>query len=314
MTTKNPVSESRKAVAAEIAQSFYGVSSETISKIVNKFVRKAVKEQDMPYCTTIVETYVAGAERYRIKIIGAYNEMISGGAEKTDRCFADIAIYRMNTFGRYDYTYAHNIVDERSLSVGAFAAHIIDAIYAAYLEQAEIQSSYNEYAESALREAEQDVMGEILAAAQDTFDNYVMDLQSIADNYGALETALDYYAAKQIAERIKDLGESLLSDLGDACGCTMCEEDGYWFDTAEFERWAGGYTFDHIDEIDSLIDTLDYYITDAPLGLDKDTLDFELGGYEDETSFLGLVTDYPCYLWDELRDFISTRYHYAYCA
>ena len=159
-----------------------------------------------------------------------------------------------------------------------------------------------------------DAMSDLVAEAQDTFDNYVMDLQTIADNYGALETALDYYAAKQIAERIKDLGESLLSDLGAISGCEMCEEDGYWFDTAEFERWAGGYTFDHIDEIENLIDTLDYYITDAPLGFDKDTLDFELGGYEDETSFLGLVTDYPCYLWDELRDFISTRYHYAYCA
>lgn len=314
MMKNKSISESRKAVAAEVAKNYFGVSSESINKIVNKFVRKAVKEQDMPYCTKIVETYVAGAERYRITICGAYMEMIRGGAEKTDRCFADITIYRMNIFGRYDYAYAHNRVDERGLSVDAFAAHIIDAIYAAYLEQAVIESEYNEYAESALREAEQDVMGEILAAAQDTFDNYVMDLQTIADNYGALETALDYYAAKQIAERIKDLGESLLSDLGDACGCTMGEEDGYWLTTTEFERWAGGYTFDHIDEIENLIDTLDYYITDAPLGFDKDTLDFELGGYEDETSFLGLVTDYPCYLWDELRDFISTRYHYAYCA
>lgn len=306
MTTKNPISESRKAVAAEIAQSFYGVSSETISKIVNKFVRKAVKEQDMPYCTTIVETYVAGAERYRITIIGGYNEMILGGAEKTDRCFADVSISMMQN-NRYDYTYAHNRVDERGLSVGAFAAHIIDAIYAAYLEQAEIQSSYNEYAESALREAEQDVMGEILAAAQDTFDNYVMDLQSIADNYGALETALDYYAAKQIAERIKDLGESLLSDLGDACGCTMCEEDGYWFDTAEFERWAGGYTFDHIDEIENLIDTLDYYITDAPLGLEQEDGEW-VRDTEDTWRY-----EYPHYLWQDMKCFALTWMNYGPC-
>lgn len=152
-----------------------------------------------------------------------------------------------------------------------------------------------------------DAMQELVAEAQETFDNYVMDLQSIADNYGALKTALDYYAAKQIAERIKNLGESLLSDLGAISGCEMCEEDGYWFDTAEFERWAGGYTFDHIDEIENLIDTLDYYITDAPLGLEQEDSDW-VRDTEDTWRY-----DYPHYLWEDMKYFALTWMNYGPC-
>lgn len=145
-----------------------------------------------------------------------------------------------------------------------------------------------------------DAMSDLVAEAQETFDTLVTDLESIAPTYGELKTALDYYAAKQIVEKIAELGESLLSDLGAISGCTMREEDGYWFNTAEFERWAGGYTFDHIDETEDLISTLDCYMTEVPLGLDDEQEIDEL-------------TDYPHYLWQDMKCFALTWMNYGPC-
>ena len=282
MKTLNNYAGSRKAVAAEIAQSFYGINSNSIFNIVKKFVRKAVREQDKPYCTSVTESYSAGADgadRYRISICGAYNEMIRGGAEKTDRCFADITIYKMNAFGRYDYAYAHIMVDKRGIAVATYFAHIIDAINVAYLEQAEIASSYNEYAESALRDAEHAVMYDIVDDAQTDVENYMADLTMWAEKYSDIDDKFDAVVAADILKRIKQVSDDCLKRVGDACGCAMVWDDGYHVDLSEIGKWYGGVSYSDMDvrDLENLIDTLDFMSSsesDLPLGLEQESIDW----------------------------------------
>ena len=313
MTKINNISESRKAVAAEIAQSFYGIDSNSIINIVKKFVRKAVREQDMPYCTTVTESYVAAdGQRYRIKIVGAYNEMIRGGEEKTDRCFADITIYKMNTFGRYDYAYAHIMVDERGIAVATYAAHIIEAINVAYLEQAEIQSSYNEDAEFALRDAEQTVMSDIVDDAQTDVDNYMEDLEWY--DYNDFEDKMEVYTAMVILKKIKQVSDDCLRAVGEINGCDMVWEDGYHVDLSEVGKWSCGVTCDNftIYDLEDLISDLAYMTSmdyDMPLA-DEDTLK----EVENCGEIIWWSICFPSYVQEEVNNYVATYYHYAYCA
>lgn len=312
MTKINNISESRKAVAAEIAQSYFGIDSNSIINIVKKFVRKAVREQDKPYCTTVTESYVAtDGQRYRINIVGAYNEMIRGGEEKTDRCFADITIYMMQN-NRYDYTYAHVMMDERGIAVATYAAHIIDAIYVAYLEQAEIASSYNHWIADALRDAEQTVMSDIVDDAQTDVDNYMEDLEW--HDYNDFDDKMHVYAAMTILKKIKEVSDDCLERVGDACGCSMVWEDGYHVDLSEVGKWSCGVTCDDftIYDLEDLISDLaymtsmDYYM---PLA-DEDTLkEVENCG---EIIWWGIC--FPSYVQEEVNNYVATYYHYAYCA
>ena len=312
MTNINNISESRKAVAAEIAQSYFGINSNSIINIVKKFVRKAVREQDMPYCTTVTESYVAAdGQRYRIKIIGGYNEMIRGGEEKTDRCFADITIYMMQN-NRYDYTYAHNVVDERGIAVATYAAHIIDAINVAYLEQAERASSYNHWIADALRDAEQTVMSDIVDDAQTDVENYMVDLEW--HDYNDFEDKMHVYAAMTILKKIKQVSDDCLERVGDACGCSMVWEDGYHVDLSEVGKWYGGVSCSDMDDsdLDDLISTLEYMTSmdyDMPLA-DEDALtEVENCG---EIIWWGIC--FPSYVQEEVNNYVATYYHYAYCA
>lgn len=312
MTNITNISESRKAVAAEIAQSYFGINSNSIINIVKKFVRKAVREQDMPYCTTVTESYVAAdGQRYRIKIIGGYNEMIRGGEEKTDRCFADITIYMMQN-NRYDYTYAHNVVDERGIAVATYAAHIIDAINVAYLEQAERASSYNHWIADALRDAEQTVMSDIVDDAQTDVENYMVDLEW--HDYNDFEDKMHVYAAMTILKKIKQVSDDCLERVGDACGCSMVWEDGYHVDLSEVGKWYGGVSCSDMDDsdLDDLISTLEYMTSldyDMPLA-DEDALtEVENCG---EIIWWGIC--FPSYVQEEVNNYVATYYHYAYCA
>lgn len=314
MTNITNISESRKAVAAEIAQSFYGINSNSIINIVKKFVRKAVREQDMPYCTTVTESFSAGADgadRYRIKIIGGYNEMIRGGEEKTDRCFADITIYMMQN-NRYDYTYAHIMVDERGIAVATYAAHIIEAINVAYLEQAEIESSYNHWTADALRDAEHAVMSDIVDDAQTDVDSYMRDLEWY--DYNDFENKMEVYTAMAILKKIKQVSDDCLERVGDACGCAMVWEDGYHVDLSEIGKWYGGVSCSDMDDrdLENIIDTLDSMTSmdyDLPLA-DEDTLkEVENCG---EIIWWGICV--PLYVYEEVNGYVSTYYHYAYCA
>jgi len=165
-----------------------------------------------------------------------------------------------------------------------------------------------------------DRKAEIVSAYQTEIDGYVNDIIAIADKMENIENKVDAFAIKQIVKKI----EQTETDCYDAIMDAECDCFGTEIDLAALWLWYNNYGQHYTDnnfsredlDLDDLIDALDYMITesDKALGIDKETLDFELGGYEDETSFLGLVADYPSYIWDELRDFISTYYHYAYCA
>ena len=312
MTNITNISESRKAVAAEIAQSYFGIDSDSIVTIVKKFVRKAVREQDEIGCTTVTESYVAAdGQRYRIKIIGAYNDLQDGGMKKTDICFADITIYMMQN-NRYDYTYAHSIVDERGIAVATYAAHIIDAIDVAYLQQAEIESSYNHWTADALRDAEQTVMSEIVDDAQTDVENYVSDLQW--HDYNDFEDKMHVYAAMTILKKIKEVSDDCLERVGDACGCSMVWDDGYHVDLSEVGKWYGGSSYSDMDDsdLDDLISTLEYMTSmdyDMPLA-DEDALtEVENCG---EIIWWGIC--FPSYVQEEVNNYVATYYHYAYCA
>lgn len=312
MTNITNISESRKAVAAEIAQSYFGIDSNSIIAIVKKFVRKAVREQDEIGCTTVTESYVAAdGQRYRIKIIGAYNDLQDGGMKKTDICFADINIYMMQN-NRYDYTYAHSIVDERGIAVATYAAHIIDAINVAYLEQAERASSYNHWAADALRDAEQTVMSEIVDDAQTDVENYMEDLEW--HDYNDFDDKMHVYAAMTILKKIKQVSDDCLERVGDACGCSMVWDDGYHVDLSEVGKWYGGMSYSDMDDrdLDDLISTLEYMTSmdyDMPLA-DEDTLkEVENCG---EIIWWGIC--FPSYVQEEVNNYVATYYHYAYCA
>ena len=312
MTNITNISESRKAVAAEIAQSYFGIDSDSIVTIVKKFVRKAVREQDEIGCTTVTESYVAAdGQRYRIKIIGAYNDLQDGGMKKTDICFADITIYMMQN-NRYDYTYAHSIVDERGIAVATYAAHIIDAIDVAYLQQAEIESSYNHWTADALRDAEQTVMSDIVDDAQTDVENYVSDLQW--HDYNDFEDKMHVYAAMTILKKIKEVSDDCLERVGDACGCSMVWDDGYHVDLSEVGKWYGGSSYSDMDDsdLDDLISTLEYMTSmdyDMPLA-DEDALtEVENCG---EIIWWGIC--FPSYVQEEVNNYVATYYHYAYCA
>lgn len=310
MTQINNISESRKAVAAEIAQSFYGINSDSIINIVKKFVRKAVREQDEPYCTSVTESFSAGADgadRYRISICGAYNEMIRGGAEKTDRCFADITIEIMGYNGRYECFSGVVRMDERGIAVATYAAHIIDAINAAYLEQAEIESRYNEDAEFALRDAEHAVMSDIVDDAQTEFNGYMEDLTMWAEKYSDIDDKFDAVVAADILKRIKQVSDDCLERVGDACGCAMVWDDGYHVDLSEIGKWYGGVSYSDMDirDLENLIDTLDFMSSsesDLPLGLEQESIDWIIAG--EGNAYCGLQ---PLYTGETAYDFVMAN-------
>ena len=307
MTNITNISESRKAVAAEIAQSYFGISSDSIIPIVKKFVRKAVREQDEIGCTTVTESYVsADGQRYRIKIIGAYNDLQDGGMKKTDRCFADITIYMMQN-NRYDYTYAHVMMDERGIAVATYAAHIIDAIYVAYLQQAEIASSYNHWTADALRDAEQTVMSDIVHVAQIDVESYMEDLTMWAEKYSDIDSKFSAVVAADILRKIKQVSDDCLERVGDACGCAMVWDDGYHVDLSEVGKWYGGMSYSDMDDrdLENIINTLEYDSSsesDLPLGLEQDAIDWIIAG--EGYAYCGLQ---PSYTGETAYDFVMAN-------
>lgn len=178
-------------------------------------------------------------------------------------------------------------------------------------------ADYEQEQEEIRMEEEWEKMDDCVAEFQPIFEDYVQDLRYVADNYGKLSTKCDCFAAKEIVKKIKDLGETLLRALGNITECSMVEEDGHWLDTSRLEEWycdeCGRLFYDdfmHLSDIEDLIDALDYMITesDMPLGLDEEDLEYinEGGCY--------CFDGYPMYLWQDLREFVATYYHYAYCA
>ena len=96
--TQNSVSyaSTQKAVI-----DYFGLNADTISNLSIKFAAAAFKEQNICGATTIEKTFAAGGENYRLKIIGAYNDLQNGGMKKTDYSFAHITIEIKGYNGRY---------------------------------------------------------------------------------------------------------------------------------------------------------------------------------------------------------------------
>ena len=163
-------------------------------------------------------------------------------------------------------------------------------------------------------------MNEVIAEAQESINTIMTDLEASVSSFDNIETKVDAFVAKMALKRVMEICEQCIKDCGEITECEMVWDDGYHVDLSEVAKWYGTYniywdfTSADLEDLMEALGNMTCIDSDMPLGIDKETLDFELGGYEDETSFLGLVADYPSYIWDELRDFISTYYHYAYCA
>jgi hypothetical protein len=146
-------------------------------------------------------------------------------------------------------------------------------------------------------------MDEIVAKYQSEFDGYVADLKKIAPNYDAITYGIDYLRVGAILWKMANLGEDLLYALGDYTNCEMGEDDGYWFDTEDFEKWACGYCGRYISDIEDFAENAIYMATDedriAPISEDEyETIieNFEFGikniDIEDYAKNRGLDCDY----------------------
>lgn len=155
---------------------------------------------------------------------------------------------------------------------------------------------------------------EIVSAYQTEIDGYVQDIISIAEKKEDIEKKVDAFAIKEIVKKI----EQTETECYDAIMDAECDCFGTEIDLAALWNWYNNYGQHYTDnnfsrenlDLEDLISTLDYMITesDKALGLDEEDLEYinEGGCY--------CFVDYPMYLWQDLREFSATYYHYAYCA
>ena len=151
-------------------------------------------------------------------------------------------------------------------------------------------------------------MNNIVISYQTEFDGYMEDLKKVAPSFYAINTKIDAFAAKMIVGKMAQIGKDLLRALGEYSGCEMTEDDGYWLDTTELCRW-GSIDY-YVDDMEGLAETLDYVIAESALDFGVDAEDLEFINDGGCYCFDG----YPTYLWDDMREFAATYYHYAYCA
>lgn len=108
------------------------------------------------------------------------------------------------------------------------------------------------YEEEEETEVDVFVISEIVARYQAEWDGYVDDLKAIAHRYHSITYGIDYLKVAKIIAKMHKLGEDLLTAIGDETNCDMVEEDGYWFDTKEFEAWmenAYGDYYLHLSDL-----------------------------------------------------------------
>lgn len=148
---------------------------------------------------------------------------------------------------------------------------------------------------------------EIVSAYQAEIDGYVNDIIDIAEKKEDIEKKVDAFAIKEIVGKIMQTEKECYDAIMDAeCDCFGTEIDlmGLW-------NWYNNYGQHYTDNNFSREDLdLEDLITesDMPLGLDEEDLEYinDGGCY--------CFDDYPMYLWQDLREFVATYYHYAYCA
>lgn len=159
-----------------------------------------------------------------------------------------------------------------------------------------------------------DRKAEIVSAYQTEIDGYAQDIIAIAEKEEDIENKVDAFAIKEIVGKIMQTEQDCYDAIMDA----ECDCFGIEIDLAALWNWSNNYGQHYTDnnfsredlDLEDLISTLDYMITesDKTLGLDEEDLEYinEGGCY--------CFDGYPMYLWQDMREFAATYYHYAYCA
>ena len=302
----------------EVVATFFGISESEITNIVVKFVRRAIKEQDEIGVTTMTETFAAGADKYRITIEGAYNDLQNGGMKKTDYCFAKISFEIKGVNGRF-MPIGDNWVKDNGISHGTYVDSIYNAIFDYFAHDLVIRASYDGYAKEIVALAEQKYIAEQEERVQDTIAEYQQEVNGYVSDlewhdYNDFDDKMHVYAAMTILKKIKQVSDDCLRAVGEINGCDMVWEDGYHVDLSEVGKWSCGVTCDNftIYDLEDLISDLAYMTSmdyDLPLA-DEDTLrEVENCG---EIIWWGIC--FPSYVQEEVNNYVATYYHYAYCA
>jgi hypothetical protein len=313
MSNKN-----NNGMSHEVVATYFGISESEITNIVIKYVRRAIKEQDEIGCTEITETFAAGAEKYRITISGAYNDLQNGGTKKTDYCFAKISFEIKGFNGRF-MPIGDNWVKENGISHGTYADAIYNAIFDYFAHDLVIKASYDGYAKEIVALAEQKYIAEQEEKVQDTIAEYQQEVNGYVEDlkwfdYNDFENKMEVYSAMVILKKIKEVSDNCLKAIGEINGCEMVWDDGYHIDLTEIGKWSCGVTCDDfaIYDLEDLISDLAYMTEmeyDLPLA-DEDTLkEVENCG---EVLWWGIC--FPSYVQEEVNGYVTTYYHYAYCA
>lgn len=160
---------------------------------------------------------------------------------------------------------------------------------------------------------ETEAINDAIAPYQAECDGYVDDLKMVADSYDELDTKMAVFAAKSILKKIKKLSDDCLTAIGDVTECDMVWDDGWHLDLTSIAEWWCGRAEAISDcELETIIN--DLY---GMLGVDYDMPladDYTMAELEEDGELTWLHGGMPIYLYDEIRDFTSTYYHYAYCA
>lgn len=155
---------------------------------------------------------------------------------------------------------------------------------------------------------------DIVSSYQTEIDGYVQDILMISDRKSDIEYKMEAFAIKEIVKKIAQTEQDCYDAITDAeCDCFGMEIDlmGLWL-------WYNNYSQDYTDpcfdreciDLGELIDTLDYMCGmewDMPLAEDD-----VVESVAEDTPWLPMAT--PLYLDDAVIDYVSTYYHYAYCA
>lgn len=183
-----------------------------------------------------------------------------------------------------------------SNKVAAWAADKIESTIADYETEQEQES---------IMERKYEQANEIIADAQESVNTIITDLELSIPSFDHIKTKIGAFAAKMMVQRVQEICNQCLIDCGEIFGCQMVEEDGFSPWVGNLEIWGNGHN------MESLIDALDYMISgdsDMTLGLDAEDLEFINNGG------CFCFDGYPMYLWQDMREFAATYYHYNYCA
>ena len=134
----------------------------------------------------------------------------------------------------------------------------------------------------------------------------------VAESYDELDTKMAVFAAKSILKKIKKLSDDCLVAVGDITSCDMVWDDGWHLDLTAVAKWWCGRADDiNDDDLESIINDLDdMLLPDYPMTLADDYTMLEVT----DGDVFSMPINVPDYLDEDVKNFLSTYYHYAYCA